>query len=142
MHSFQVTARRKEGFRGEVEPSGVAHAVPFAVPKEFGGPGGEWTPEHFLAARVSSCVMSTFLSIAQASKLEVKSYGSTAVCSMEKGDAGYRITGVALEVRIEVGAEKDRERAQRMLEKAEKLCPISNAIKTGVTFRGAVEVTG
>jgi organic hydroperoxide reductase OsmC/OhrA len=140
MHSFQVSARWKEGFHGEVEPSGVARGVPFAVPKEFGGPGGEWTPEHFLAASVSSCVMATFLSIAQASKLDVKSYGSTAVCSMEKGEGGYRITGVALDVRIAVGAEKDRDRAQRMLEKAEKLCPVSNAIQPGVTFQGTVEV--
>jgi peroxiredoxin-like protein len=142
MHSFQVTARWKEGFRGEVEASGVARAVPFAVPKEFGGPGGEWTPEHFLAASAASCVMATFLSIAQASKLEVKSYGSTASCSMEKGAAGYRITGVTLEVKVEVAAEKDRDRAQRMLEKAEKLCPVSNAIQPGVTFRGMVEAAG
>jgi organic hydroperoxide reductase OsmC/OhrA len=142
MHSFQVTAHWKEGFRGEMVPSGISRPVPFAVPKEFGGPGGEWTPEHFFAASAGACVMATFLSIAQASKLEVKGYSSEAGCSMEKGDAGYRITAVTLDVKVTVGAEKDRDRAQRMLEKAEKICPISNAMKPGVTFRGTVEVAG
>lgn len=131
-HTFEVTARWKEGLRGEVTPSGVASTVPFAVPREFGGPGGEWTPEHFLATAVGSCVQSTFLAIAGMSKLPVAGYETTASASMEKGSEGFRITEVKLSVSIRVTAEKDVERAQRMIEKAEKLCPISNSLKCPV----------
>jgi organic hydroperoxide reductase OsmC/OhrA len=139
-HAFEVEARWQEGLRGEVLPAGVAHAVPFAVPREFGGPGGEWTPEHFLAASVGTCVMATFLTIAQMSKLAIKGYESRAVAAMEKTAEGFRITGVTLAPRITVGSDKDRERAQRMIEKAEKMCPISNSLKTGVTLQATVEV--
>lgn len=139
-HAFEVEARWKESFRGEATPGGVPVTVPFSVPREFGGPGGEWTPEHFLAAAVNTCVMATFLSIAKASKLEIAGYVSRATCTMDKADGGFRITGVTLGPVISVKSEKDRERAARMIEKAEKMCPISNSLKPPVTMQASVEV--
>ena len=68
-HRFTVEIEWQQGLQGKAAARGVPHAVPFAVPAEFGGPGGQWTPEHFLAAGVNTCIMATFLSIAQASKL-------------------------------------------------------------------------
>jgi len=141
-HTFEVQIRSTTGLRGEASPVGAAPAVPFSVPKDFGGPGGEWTPEHFLAASISSCVMATFLTIAGMSKLAVAGYESSATCTMEKSPEGYRITGVSLAVKIRVSADKDVERAQRMIEKAEKMCPISNSMKPPVTLSAVVERAG
>ena len=138
-HTFEVNARWREGLRGEATASGATHSVPFAVPKEFGGPGGEWTPEHLFASGVNTCILATFLSIAQMSKLAITSYESKATCVMEKGPDGLRIASVTVEPRIVVPLEKDRERAQRMIEKAEKMCPISNSVKAAVTLRATVE---
>src|SRR5262245_46294946 len=73
-HAFDVNVRWKEGFHGEAHPGGVAGALAWSVPREFGGPGGAWTPEHFLAAAVGSCVQATFLTMAQMSKLQVSGY--------------------------------------------------------------------
>ena len=141
-HSFEINVHFKEGLRGEVTPEGVPYVVPFSVPREFGGPGGEWTPEHFFAASLGTCVMATFLSIAQASKLPIAGYESRVTCTMDKVDGGLRMTAVALAPRILVKEEKDRERAQRMIEKAEKMCPISNSVKAAVTLQASVEVRG
>ena len=142
-HTFQVEARWQEGLRGEIQASGASVTVPFAVPKEFGGPGGEWTPEHFFSSAVASCVMATFLSMAQMSKLVIASYQSRGTCTMEKAEGGgFKITGVTLEPRITVPAEKDRERAQRLIEKAEKMCPVSNSIKCPVAVKATVESEG
>ena len=141
-HTFEVHVHWKDGLRGEITPQGVAHTVPFSVPKEFGGPGGEWTPEHFFAAGVGTCIMATFLSIAQMSKLPIAAYDSRASCALEKGEGGFRINSVSLSVRIAVQAEKDRERAQRMIEKAEQMCPISNSVKAAVAMQATVEVAG
>jgi peroxiredoxin-like protein len=142
-HTFEIAVRWKEGLRGEVQPNGASVTVPFSVPKEFGGPGGEWTPEHFFASGVASCVMATFLSIAQMSKLAITSYQSRGSCSMEKAEGGgFKITGVTLEPRITVPAEKDVERAQRLIEKAEKMCPISNSLKCPVAVKATVEARG
>lgn len=142
MHTFEVVTRWKEGLRGEAAAQGVAQPVPFSVPKEFGGPGGEWTPEHFFASAIGTCVMATFLSIAQMSKLAIVGYESKASCSMEKGPEGLRITSVNLSPRIIVASEKDVERAQRMIEKAEKMCPISNSVKSAVTVQATVVAQG
>ncbi len=142
MNSFEVAVRWKEGLRGEATPQGVASPVPFSVPKEFGGPGGEWTPEHFFASAVGTCVMATFLSIAQMSKLAIAGYESSVSCTMEKGPEGLRITSVSLSPRITVTTEKDVERAQRMIEKAEKMCPISNSVKPTVTLHATVVAQG
>jgi organic hydroperoxide reductase OsmC/OhrA len=137
--SFEVGVRWTEGLRGEALPDDVPGGVPFSVPREFGGPGGEWTPEHFLASAVGSCVLATFLSIARLSKLEVAGYESRASCAIEKAPEGFRLSGVRLEVKITVSAEKDVERAERLIEKAEKMCPISNGLKTPVAFAATVE---
>ncbi len=142
MHSFDVDIRWKEGLRGEATARGATHSVPFSVPREFGGPGGEWTPEHFFASAVGTCVMATFLSIAQMSKLTIAGYESSASCTMEKGPDGLRITKVKLSPRILVTTEKDVERAQRMIEKAEKMCPISNSVKATVSLEATVAAQG
>lgn len=139
-HSFEVGVRWNEGLRGEAAPQGVAHVVAFSVPKEFGGPGGEWTPEHFFASSIGTCVLATFLSIAQMSKLAISGYESKVSCTMEKTPEGLRITSVSLAPRIFVAAEKDIERAQRLIEKAESMCPISNSVKPKVTMQATVEM--
>lgn len=137
-HTFDVGVRWQEGFRGEAQPGGVAQPLGWSVPKDFGGPGGTWTPEHFLAAAVGSCVQATFLTMAQMSKLQISGYDSRATATMDKTPEGFRITSVALEVTVRVPNAADRERAQRLIDKAEKVCPISNAVKCGVTFQAAV----
>ena len=139
-HAFEVQVNWKDGFRGEVVPVGVPLTVPFSLPKDFGGPGDAWTPEHFYAAGVGSCVMATFLSIAKMSKLNFVSYESRASCCMEKTPEGFRMTSVTLTPRIVVSEEKERERAQRMIEKAENMCPISNSLKVTVELQASVEL--
>lgn len=141
-HTFEVRIVLTQGLGGKATPVGAAPTVPFSVPKEFGGPGGEWTPEHFLASSVSSCVMATFLTLAGMSRLTIADYKSDASCTMEKTPEGFRITGVNLTVTILVATEKDVERAQRMIEKAEKMCPISNSLKCPVALQATVMLVG
>src|SRR6266566_4677668 len=44
------------------------------APPEFKGHEGVWTPEHLFVAAVNSCFMTTFLAIAENSKLEFVSF--------------------------------------------------------------------
>jgi organic hydroperoxide reductase OsmC/OhrA len=139
-HVFEVQVSWREGLRGEAAATGVDQKVPFSVPAEFGGPGGEWTPEHFFTAGINCCVMATFLSISQLSKLAIVSYEAKATARMEKTEGGLLMTRVELRPRIGVASDKDRERALRMIEKAEKMCPISNSVKAVVSLEATVEV--
>ena len=53
------------------------------APPEFKGHEGVWTPEHLFVASVNSCFMTTFLAIAENSKLEFVSFTADAKGKLE-----------------------------------------------------------
>jgi peroxiredoxin-like protein len=103
-----------------------------APPPEFQGQGHIWTPEHLLVASVNSCYMATFVAMAEYSSLELVSFSSSAVGKLEKAERGYVMTEITLRPKLVIKHEYDTERAQRLLEKAEKNCFVSNSIKGSV----------
>ena len=101
------------------------------APTEFKGHDGVWTPEHLFVASVNSCFMTTFLAIAENSKLEFVSFSADAKGTLEKLDGqGFIMTEVVLRPKLLISHARDAERAGRILEKAERNCLISNSIKT------------
>lgn len=107
--------------------------IEVATPPEFPkGVPGIWSPEHLFTASVASCIMTTFLAIAENSKLEFSQFNSKAIGKLEKVEKGYEMTEVSVEVQVTLLHEKDRERALRVLDKTEKNCLITNSIKTKV----------
>ena len=116
---------------GELKVEG-APPVAFSAPPEFSGDPGLWTPEHLLVAATASCLMTTFLAIAERSHLKVHSYRCRAFGRLEKVPGeGYRFTEISLAPEISIGAE-DVEKALLVLEKAEKNCFISNSLRATV----------
>ena len=68
-----------------------------SAPPEFAGDRGVWTPEHLLVAATASCLMTSFLAVAELSKLPVASYRSKAVARLEKVPGeGYRFTEITV----------------------------------------------
>jgi len=101
------------------------------APTEFKGHDGVWTPEHLFVASVNSCFMTTFLAIAENSKLEFLSFSAGAKGKLEKLDGrGFIMTEVVLRPKLLISHARDAEWAGRILEKAERNCLISNSIKT------------
>lgn len=104
-----------------------------ASPPVFGGAPGHWTPEHMFVGSANVCVMMTFLAIAELSKLVVGSYRSEATGKLEKIEGqGYQFTVIEIRATIEVTQSSDVDRAQRILEKAERNCLISSSLRTPV----------
>jgi peroxiredoxin-like protein len=113
------------------------------APPEFKGHEGVWTPEHLFVAAVNSCFMTTFLAIAENSKLEFVSFSTDAKGTLEKLDGrGFIMTEVVLHPKLLVNHARDVERAGRILEKAEKSCLISNSIKTETKLEPEVSFAG
>ncbi len=109
--------------------------IEVATPPEFPkGIPGIWSPEHLFTAAVSSCLMTTFLSIAENSKLEFTSFHCNSKGKLDQVDGKYLMTEVILEPTVTIPHEKDRERAERVMTKAEAACLISNSIKSKVTM--------
>jgi organic hydroperoxide reductase OsmC/OhrA len=106
------------------------------APPEFKGHAGVWTPEHLFVASVNSCFMTTFLAIAENSKLEFVSFRVGAKGKLEKLDGqGLMITEIILRPRLVFRQSGGAERALRILEKAERNCLISNSVKTHIILR-------
>lgn len=115
--------------------------LPVASPPEFGGPAHVWSPEHLFVAAISSCLMTTFRAIAEASKLEVLEYSDDAIGHLVRGeDRLYSIQTVVLRPRVVIGDPAKLDRTLRLLEKAEKACLISRSVSCEVTLEPMVEV--
>ena len=101
---------------------------------------GIWSPEHLLVAAVNSCLMTTFLAIAENSKLPFIHFDSNAEGKLERVDNKYMITEIVLKPLLTIANEADRERALRILDKSEAACLISNSIKSKIIFQPQVNI--
>ncbi len=115
--------------------------IDVATPPEFPkGIPGIWSPEHLFTASVSSCLMTTFLAIAENSKLEFGSFSCKSKGKLEQVDGRFRMTQIVLEPTVTIFNEKDRERAERVIIKSERACLISNSIKSEIVLKPTIEV--
>lgn len=115
--------------------------IEVATPPQFAkGIPGIWSPEHLFTAAVSSCLMTTFLAIAENSGLEFKAFSCGSKGKLEKVEGKFLMTEVLLSPVVAIQREEDRAKALRILEKSEAACLISNSIKAKVTMNPHIEV--
>lgn len=83
-HEYSVDLSWMNDRRGLLSSGVLNDKISVATPPEFkGGMAGIWSPEHLLVAAVSSCLMTTFLAIAENFKLEYESFDCKAVGKLE-----------------------------------------------------------
>jgi len=115
--------------------------IEVATPPEFPkGIPGIWSPEHLFTAAVSSCLMTTFLSIAENSKLAFISFNCKSKGKLEHVEGKFMMSEVILEPILTITDEKDREKAERVLQKSEAACLISNSVKSKITMISTINV--
>lgn len=111
------------------------NCIEVATPPQFSsGIPNIWSPEHLFTAAVSSCLMTTFLAIAEYSKLDFISFKCGSKGILDKVDGKFVMTEVQLYPEVIITNENQKERAERILEKSEKACLISNSITSKVTM--------
>ena len=109
--------------------------IEVATPPEFPkGMPGIWSPEHLFTASVSSCLMTTFLAIAENSKLEFSNFSCKSKGKLERVDGKFLMSEILLEPSVTIADEKYREKAEKILQKSEAACLISNSIKSKITM--------
>lgn len=111
-----------------------------APPAEFGGPGDQWSPEHLLVASVADCFILTFRAIARASKLEWTSLEASADGVLDRVERITKFTAITVNATLTVPAGTDEGKAQRLLQKAEDACLITNSM-SAETHLEAVIIT-
>jgi len=107
-------------------------------PPEFKGEPNVWAPEELLVGSVNTCMMLTFLSLAQARGVTPAEYESEAEGVLEDIDGKYSFTEVTVRPLITVKSEAELELTREIMESAEAHCFISNSVKAKVNV--AVEL--
>jgi len=106
--------------------------LPSAPPAEFGGPGDKWSPETLLVASVADCFILSFRAIARASKFSWTSLKCEVEGILERNEGVTKFTKFKVRATLSMPQDAKEERANRLLEKAEESCLITNSL-TGAT---------
>ena len=101
-------------------------------PPEFKGKPDNWAPEELLIGSVNTCILLTFLTLAQGRGLIPAAYESEADGLLENVDGKYLITQVTIRPRITVKSQADVEPIREAIESAESRCFMSNSVKAKV----------
>ena len=139
-HYYNVDLNWISDRRGEIKSPELNAAIAVATPPQFPkGMEGIWSPEHLLTAAVSSCFMTTFLSIAENSKLEFTHFSCDAKGKLEQVNGKLLMTEIILEPELTIAHEADKDKALRILQKSEAACLISNSIKSEVQLVATIK---
>ena len=134
-HTYNVDVKWVADRIGEVSSPELLDAIDVATPPEFPkGVEGVWSPEHFFTAAVNGCFMTTFLAVAENSGLAFRTFHCHAEGRLEKQDGRYQMTEIILKPVLMLEDIQQKEKAERILFKAEAACLISNSIKSKVTL--------
>lgn len=140
-HTYHVDLEWKADRKGQISSPFLEQKVEVATPPEFPkGMHGIWSPEHLFTAAVSSCFMTTFLAIAENSNLEFISLSCPAEGVLDKKEGKFAMTEILLKPVLTIPNENDREKAEKVMIKAERACLISNSITTEVHMETQVLV--
>ncbi len=139
-HQFNVNLKWVSDRKGQISSPELEQTIEVATPPQFPkGMESIWSPEHLLTAAVNSCYMTTFLSIAENSKLDFISFDCSATGKLELVDGKLLMTEIALKPILLISKESDKDRAERILQKSEAACLISNSIKSKTTLVTSIQ---
>jgi organic hydroperoxide reductase OsmC/OhrA len=128
-HRYIVNAAVHPGGDVPLSAEGV-RIIESAPPKEFDGPGNQWSPEGLLTAAVADCFALSFRAIAASSKYAWLSLESRTEGTLDRIDGKMRFTRFTTHAKLHVAAGADVERAKKLLEKAENICLVANSLSS------------
>ena len=126
-HHYVVTASVRPDGDVPLATEGV-RVIESAPPKEFDGPGNQWSPEGLLTAAVADCFVLGFRAIAAASKYPWLSLESSTRGTLDRVEGKMRFTRFETQAKLHVPPGADIERGKKLLEKAELTCLVANSL--------------
>ena len=110
-----------------VSSSGL-ETLPSAAPAEFGGPGDLWSPETFLVASVANCFILTFRAVARGSHFDWNSVSCDVDGKLDRVEGVTRFTEFQVRVTLHVPQGTDLHKAERLVEKSDHVCLVTNSL--------------
>jgi organic hydroperoxide reductase OsmC/OhrA len=128
-HRYVVTAAVRPDGDVPLSTDGV-RVIESAPPKEFDGPGNQWSPEGLLTAAVADCFVLGFRAIAAASKYAWVSLEARTEGTLDRIEGKMRFTRFETHAKLHVAEGADIDRAKKLLEKAESTCLVANSLSS------------
>jgi len=128
-HHYIVNAVVRPGGDVPLSSEGM-RVIESAPPREFDGPGNQWSPEGLFTASVADCFALNFRAIAAASKFAWTNLEARTTGTLDRVDGKMRFTRFDTHAKLIVPAGADSERAKKLLEKAEQTCLVANSLNS------------
>lgn len=138
-HQYQVSASAGTEDLVRLSSAGLEDLLS-APPVEFDGPGDRWSPETLLLGAVADCFVLSFRAVAAASGFRWREVKCEVLGTLDRVDRTTRFTSLTTAVRLKVEQGTSVERAHALVEKAEKVCLISNSLNAQRNLKIEVEV--
>ena len=129
VYTYRTAVKWTEQKKGAITCDGKPE-IQVATPPEFKGHEGIWSPEDLYVAAANTCLMTTFLSLAERAGLTFTVYQCEAEGRLELVDGKFQVTMITLRPHITLQSGTDAAKAKELIEKAEANCLISNSMKT------------
>lgn len=126
-HTYSVSAAAETDSNVSLSAPGVT-TISSVAPVEFGGPGDQWSPESLLVASVADCFILSFRAIARASKFDWSELECHVDGMLDRVDGGLRFTEFAVRATLTIPSEDNRAKAERLMQKAERGCLVTNSL--------------
>ena len=138
-HHYQVIVSADDHGNVTVSSDNLA-SMDSGPPMEYGGPGNLWSPETLTVAAVVDCFTLTFRAIAAASRFTWKALSCRGNGTVDRIEGVTRFTGIHIVARLTVPEGTGSERAQTLLEKAEKTCLVGQSLRFEPTLETEIVV--
>lgn len=105
---------------------------------QLGGDGEPWSAQHLFLGAINSCVMSTYLSLAEKHHLDTSHFVCNSIGEVQMVDGKYRLVNINLYPKVYIIEEAKQNKAEQVLQEACQNSMIINAVNTDVFFHGEV----
>jgi len=138
-HHYVVSADAPA--RGIINVSSAGlETLPSQAPAEFGGPGDLWSPETFLVAAVANCFILTFRAIARGARFEWNSVSCEVDGILDRVDKVTRFVEFQAYVTLHVPPGTNQHKAERLIEKSEHVCLVTNSLTAEIQLTANIVV--
>lgn len=104
-----------------------------AIPKEFHGPGGAFSPEDFYSLALTNCFIATFKVFAVNSKLQFTTASADGTLTVDRNEKGQPWMA-KFHLKILLTGCDNLKLAERVFEKTKLGCLILNSVNTAKSF--------
>ena len=109
------------------------------APVEFDGPGDRWSPETLLTAAIADCFALTFRGVAKYAKLPWIALACRVTGTLDRVDRVTQFTAFTVHASLQLPVNANIDQAERLLERSEQACLISNSLKGRVSLETKID---